>query len=144
MFTQHDVAKFMIEQGAINKSLADTTKSLAEDMKDIKISMQNQEVLLEKLSNVESKIDDNNKRVHKRIDLIEKDYKDRIKEIETETKEKVNKLEKHNEREIEEVKKEHIEPINQNLTWLWRTVFAKLILFIIALLGIIYDTLTGG
>lgn len=128
MFTNDDIARFMIEQGSINKSLADTMQSLATDMTEIKKSMKNQEVLLEKLSNLENKIEDNNKRVHKRIDIIERDSKDNIKEV----KSYLDKV-------VQELKDEQITPINNSLDWAWKFIFSKMFVLVIALITTVYQ-----
>lgn len=128
MFTHDDLAKFVIEQGQINKSLSDSMKSLSTDFREIKESMKNQEVLLEKFSNLTEKIDDNNKRVHKRIDKIDADYKNDIKE-----------LREHLEKEIDEMKSEHISPIKNSLDWAWKFIFSKMFMSIIMLITVIYN-----
>jgi len=123
------------KQEQINDRLIDAIESIQEtmgvmslDMKSISDSQHKQEVLLEKINNTESKVEDNNKRVHKRIDAIEIDFKDKIEKAEKRCKE-----------EVIDIKIEHITPIKKSLDWAWKFIFTKLVGVVLALGAVIYQ-----
>jgi len=110
------------------EAITDTMNVMAQDIKSINASQHKQEVFLEKLNNIESKIEDNNKLVHKRIDVIALDFKDKLEKTETRCKE-----------EISELKIEHINPIKKSLDWAWKFIFTKLVGVVLALGAVIYQ-----
>lgn len=142
MFTHADIARFIIEQGTLNKSLAKSTESLATDMKDIKESMQKQEILLEKLSNLESKIEDNNKRVHKRIDIEVQNRSERFKDIKDSYDYQIKDIKESYKLQITELKDEQIAPLQKSLDKAWWFILTKLIGLVIGLIAVIYNLLT--
>lgn len=144
MFTHADIARFIIEQGTLNKSLAESTKSLATDMKDIKESMQKQEVLLEKLSNLETKIEDNNKRVHKRIDIEVQNRSERFNDIKSSYDFQIKELKESHKLQIVELKKEQIEPLQKSLDRAWWFIITKLLALVTGLIAVIYNLSVKG
>jgi len=109
------------------ESIQDTMSIMSKDMKFISDSQHKQEVLLEKINNTDAKVEDNNKRVHKRIDSIEADFKYKLEKEEKRCKE-----------EISDLKTENIKPINDSLNWAWRFIFTKLVGVVLALGVVIY------
>ena len=136
----------MAEQKLINEKLttaiegiSNTMSTMADDMKGVNTSMHKQELTLEKISNMEDKIEDNNKRVHKRIDGIEKTYKDDITEIKLKQEKEIDTVKSDMKEEIRELKEEHIEPIKKSLDYAWKTLFGKLLVLVGVLITIIYN-----
>ena len=78
-----DIKQKINEHDLAIKSMADSIRDLAETTKDsnkklgdIAMSMSKQELILEKLTNLEGNTKDSINRVHKRIDSIENVYKE--------------------------------------------------------------------
>lgn len=112
-------------------------------------SMGKQEVILEKLSNIEKHHADSNKRVHKRIDDVEENIK-AIKEIQTTTGcpahlQAVTKYDGIVNKSVDE-RAECKEYIKENEKWklnIYKVLISKAILIITGLIGIVYANLKG-
>ena len=125
------------KQEEINGNLTDAVKSIAksidvmsQDIKGIGESQHKQELLLEKLNNMDEKIDDNNKRVHKRIDEIKKDL---LEKIETSEHNLEDKLLEPNHGIIPTIEKD-LAAEKESRKWIWRTITTAIITALAALL----------
>jgi len=97
--------------------MSSTMKAMSKDVKEINISQHEQKVLLEKMNNMDDKINHNNVTVHKRLDKIEKTI----------------------DKEIQEIKTEHINPIKTSLDYAWKFIFSKLFAMVVFMAIAIYN-----
>jgi len=138
---QHD---FAIE--AMVKSiqeLSETTKDSNIKLGDIAKSMGKQEVILEKLANLEGNTKDSINRVHKRIDDLEEYIKEAKKRGENGGCSSLQLLKAHEETIDAKLEaniksnQERIDKIDGSLTWVTRTIIGALITGAIATIFIL-------
>jgi chromosome segregation ATPase len=103
------------------QELSDTTKDSNIKLGDIAKSMTKQELILEKLANLEGNIKDAMNRVHKRIDQVEDQAK--------ENRAKMDKIEIANTSQEANIKsnQKRLDTMESSHTWVVRTIIGALI-----------------